>query len=72
MLALHSARVVKFPANNEEFRANFTKFFRIARFPNVAGCVDCTHIKIKNPGGNNAEVFRNRKGFFFLNVQVRM
>ncbi|KAK9736296.1 DDE superfamily endonuclease [Popillia japonica] len=34
------------------------------------GVIDCTHIKIANPGGDNGEVFRNRKGFFSLNVQV--
>ncbi|KAF0721306.1 putative nuclease HARBI1, partial [Aphis craccivora] len=30
---------------------------------------DCTHIGIQNPGGINGDVFRNRKGWFSLNVQ---
>ena len=39
-------------------------FWRIRAFPNVVGTIDCTHIKIPCPGGENAELFRNRKGFF--------
>lgn len=45
-------------------------FYNIARFPRVAGCIDCTHIKIRSPGGEDAEVFRNRKLYFSLNTQV--
>lgn len=32
--------------------------------------MDCTHIKIQSPGGENAEVFRNRKNWFSINTQV--
>lgn len=39
-------------------------------FPGVVGAVDCTHIPIQNPGGENAELFRNRKGWFSINVQL--
>ncbi len=39
-------------------------FWRICAFPNVVGTIDCTHIKIPCPGGENAELFRNRKVFF--------
>ena len=31
---------------------------------------DCTHVAISSPGGDQAETFRNRKGFFSLNVQA--
>ncbi|KAK5647938.1 hypothetical protein RI129_002830 [Pyrocoelia pectoralis] len=47
-----------------------TMFFGIAGFPGVIGCIDGTHIPIKNPGGQNAEVYRNCKGWMSLNVQV--
>lgn len=40
------------------------------KMPGIGGCIDCTHIKIQNPGGPDGEVFRNRKGYFSLNVQV--
>ncbi len=43
-------------------------FWRICALPNVVGTIDCTHIKIPCPGGENAELFRNREGFS-LNVQ---
>lgn len=32
--------------------------------------MDCTHIRIQSPGGREAELFRNRKGYFSLNVQA--
>lgn len=50
-----------------EFRR---KFYNEAEFPGVVGCIDCTHIPIKSPGGQNPEVYRNRKGWMSLNVQV--
>ncbi|KAG0430801.1 hypothetical protein HPB47_022366 [Ixodes persulcatus] len=36
--------------------------YALAHFPGVFGCIDSTHVRIKNPGGDNAEAFRNRKG----------
>ncbi|XP_018369686.1 PREDICTED: putative nuclease HARBI1, partial [Trachymyrmex cornetzi] len=39
-------------------------------FPRVIGCIDGTHIRIQSPGGEHAEEFRNRKGYFSLNTQV--
>ena len=45
-------------------------FYNIARFPKCIGAIDCSHVKIQSPGGNNAELFRNRKQFFSINVQT--
>lgn len=61
---------IKFPQTENSQRRNILLFHRIAGFPSVSGCVDGTHIHIVSPGGDNAEVFRNRKGYFSLNVQV--
>ena len=36
--------------------------FAIAGFPNVIGCVDCTHVKIISPAINE-HGYINRKGF---------
>ena len=36
----------------------------------VTSAVDCTHITIDNLGKEDAELFRNRKGHFSVNVQV--
>ena len=41
------------------------EFYNIAWFPSVVGAIDCTHIPIVSPGGDAAEVYRNRKVFFF-------
>ncbi|KAK8783480.1 hypothetical protein V5799_010155 [Amblyomma americanum] len=46
------------------------EFYRMGQFPGVTGCLDCTHVRIKSPGGNDAKVFRNRKGYFSINVQA--
>ncbi len=45
-------------------------FWRICAFPNVVGTINCAHIKVPCPGGENTELFTNRKGFFPLNVQA--
>ncbi|KAH1009023.1 hypothetical protein HUJ04_001452 [Dendroctonus ponderosae] len=45
-------------------------FTRVAIFPLVIGAIDCTHVKIQSPGGEDAERFRNRKGYFSWNVQT--
>nr|CAI5839605.1 unnamed protein product [Callosobruchus analis] len=39
---------------------------------NSAYCitVDCTYIKIQSPGGNLAEIYRNRKGWFSINTRI--
>ena len=44
-------------------------FWRIGRIPGVVGAIDCTHVQIPCPGGANGELFRNRKGYFSINVQ---
>uniref|UniRef100_A0A2H1WRG1 SFRICE_032285 n=1 Tax=Spodoptera frugiperda TaxID=7108 RepID=A0A2H1WRG1_SPOFR len=42
-----------------------------SRLKNIVGAIDCTHIKITKPRGIlHTEQYRNRKGYFSLNVQV--
>ena len=38
--------------------------------PGVVDCIDCSHIPIILPGGEDAKLFRNRKDYFSLNVQA--
>lgn len=45
-------------------------FYSIAQFPGATGCIDCMHIEINSQGGEDAEVFRNCKGYFSINVQA--
>ncbi|XP_046389383.1 putative nuclease HARBI1 [Ischnura elegans] len=61
---------VKVPSTAEEVAQNALQFYEVAGFPGVLGAIDGTHIMIKNPGGAHAEVYRNRKGYFSINVQV--
>ncbi|KAI4468036.1 hypothetical protein MML48_2g00008993 [Holotrichia oblita] len=54
----------------DEIREVNQGFYEIASFPRVIGAIDCTHITIQSPGGENAEIYRNRKVYFSLNVQA--
>lgn len=61
---------IHMPRTEEEQQAAKRDFFNLSNFPRVIGAIDCTHVKIISPGGDNAEIYRNRKGFFSLNCQV--
>lgn len=61
---------IKLPRNSEEIRETQNKFYEIAWFPRVISGIDGSHIRIQSPGGNTAEEFRNRKGYFSFNVQA--
>lgn len=45
-------------------------FYNIAKFPRCIGALDCTHVKILSPGGEDDEIYRNRKNYFSINVQT--
>lgn len=68
-LASLAPHYIKMP-ENEEIPIVQQSFYDIARFPRCIGAIDGTHIRIQSPGGYNSEIFRNRKQFFSLNVQV--
>lgn len=70
-LARHLGTFIRFPQNPQEQRRLMRQFYEVANFPEITSCVDGTHIPITNPGGEQAETFRNRKGIFSINVQVR-
>nr|XP_008200958.2 PREDICTED: putative nuclease HARBI1 [Tribolium castaneum] len=69
-IARLSPHYIKMPRTAEELMATKRKFFRICGFPRVVGAIDCTHVGIQSPGGANAELYRNRKGYFSINVQT--
>lgn len=68
-IALLKPRYIKMPTH-EDLNEVMYDFFTLAGFPRVVGAIDCTHIKITSPGGNNSEMYRNRKGYFSINVQM--
>lgn len=53
---------------SEQFLTTSQKYYTVARFLKCIGAIEGTHVK--NLGGNNAEIFKNRKGFFLVNGQV--
>lgn len=64
------AKYVHFPATDQERRDTMVLFHQSSKLPGVLGAIDCTHVPIQSPGGDDAEIFRNRKGFFSINVQL--
>ncbi|KAG0445426.1 hypothetical protein HPB47_015331 [Ixodes persulcatus] len=62
-------RLVHFPAASE-YHGVMRDFHAMGQFPGVTGYIDCTHVRIRSPGGEDAEVYRNRKRVFSLNVQA--
>jgi hypothetical protein len=62
-------RYIKMP-EGQEIQTTQNKFYEVARFPRVLGVIDGSHIKIQSPGGNDGEIFRNRKGYFSVNIQA--
>lgn len=61
---------IKMPQSEVEKREKAIDFYKISRFPQCIGAIDCTHVKLQSPGGEDAEIFRNRKGYFSMNVQA--
>ncbi|XP_065295942.1 putative nuclease HARBI1 [Dermacentor albipictus] len=62
-------KYVRLPTSAEA-KSVKTRFYNIAGFPGVTGCIDCTHVQIISAGGDNAEVYWKRKGVFSINVQA--
>lgn len=65
---LHS-EFIEMPSNADVQRLR-ESFYNISKFPRCIGALDCTHIRIQSPGGQDAERYRNRKDFFSHNVRV--
>ena len=61
---------VKFPASDQERNDVMQAFFQTSGLPGIVGAVDCTHVAIQSPGCDSAEIYRNRKGHFSINVQL--
>ncbi|XP_047543326.1 uncharacterized protein LOC125075661 [Vanessa atalanta] len=57
------------PTSLAEEQRLMMEFRQIRNFPSEIGCIDCTHIKMGDDGGDLAQYYVNRKGFYSLNVQ---
>lgn len=63
-------RFICMPSTQAEIQMMKAKFHRIAQFPMCIACVDGTHIRTQSFGGNDAELYRNRKMYFSINCQI--
>ena len=61
---------IKFPQSDREIMDAMESFHATANFSHVVGAIDGTHVKISNPGGEDALRFINRKGWFSINCQA--
>lgn len=66
---LHS-QFIRFPETEEEITVTRQDFYAKYKFPRCIGIIDCTHIQIRSPGGEDAEIYRNRKQYFSFNIQA--
>ena len=63
-------KYIVFPETDSQRRDVMQGFYSRNKLPGVIGAVDGTHIPIQSPGGNDAEIYRNRKGYFSINTQL--
>ncbi|XP_067204599.1 putative nuclease HARBI1 isoform X1 [Linepithema humile] len=68
---------IKMPRNSEIQNENWQLFNNLGKgngaigLPDVDGAIDCTHIRLVDTRFQNVnEIYRNRKGYFSLNVQI--
>jgi len=61
---------ISFPTSPNDRKETMRDFYDVGGFPGVLGAIDCTHVAISSPGGDQAELYRNRKGYFSINVQA--
>lgn len=68
-LSVKANNFVKFPVSVDAVNETKLKFFQVAEFPCVVGCIDCTHIRIQAPHHDEND-YVNRKSFHSINVQA--
>lgn len=68
-VAMLGRDVIKMPTRNASLDV-MLEFKNRTKMPGIIGCIDCTHVLITEPPGDQVEVFKNRKGMFSLNVQA--
>lgn len=51
------SKYVKFPVTQQQRRDVMSGFYASSKLPGVIGAVDCTHVPIQSPGGEDADRF---------------
>ncbi|XP_066600980.1 putative nuclease HARBI1 [Prorops nasuta] len=62
-------KYIKIPKREEDILHLMAQNFEISGMIRVIGAIDCVHARIKSYGGDDAELWRCRKGFMSINVQ---
>ena len=63
-------RYVVFPETDDMRRKVMKEFHAKSKLPGIVGAIDCMHVPIQSPGSPDAEIYRNRKGYMSINVQL--
>lgn len=66
----HRKDFIHMPSNWSEIAEAQQAFKNVAGFPRVIGCIDGTHVRILCPSFRRGELFRCRKNFYSINVQI--
>ncbi|XP_015109335.1 putative nuclease HARBI1 [Diachasma alloeum] len=69
LIAALSPDYIKFPSTPEAQRQAQAELFARSAIPNAVGCVDGRQVRHQSYGGENGELYRNRHGWFSINVQ---
>lgn len=77
LIASNIRRYIKMPTSDQARSENRRLFKELGYgsggigLPSIDGAIDCSHIRLTHTRFQNInEVYRNRKGYFSLNVQV--
>lgn len=63
-------RFIIMPETQQQLLNSKVDFMRQSGFPLCIAAIDGTHVPIQSYGGDQAEIYRNRKLFFSHNVQL--
>lgn len=61
---------IQMPRTHEEILEAKATYCKVANFPLCLTCIDGTHIRVHSFGGQDAELYRNRKTYFSINCQA--
>jgi len=67
-IAALRSKYVKFPASPQQRQDIMNLFYTASKMPGVLGAIDCTHIPMQSPGGDDAEIYCNHNGYFSIST----